>query len=82
MQLNELDEIQQDSLQQTTIIQQQRAIWHDKFIKKKLFKVCDWDFLFNSKYNYFQGKFTNYLLGSYEIQEVFDNGSVTLNTID
>jgi hypothetical protein len=39
MQLNELDEIQQDALQQTTLIQQQRTRWHDKFIKKKNSKL-------------------------------------------
>jgi hypothetical protein len=68
MQLNELDEIMVRCLTKTTLIQQQRARWHDKFIKKKLFKVGDWDFLFDSKYKYFQGKFTNHWLGPYEIQ--------------
>jgi hypothetical protein len=54
MQLNELDEIQKYSLQQTTPIQQKRERWHDKFIKKNLFKVGDWDFLFDSEYKYFK----------------------------
>ena len=35
-QINELDEMQQDAIQQTNLVQQQRAWWHDKFIKKKL----------------------------------------------
>jgi len=35
-QLNELDENHLVVVQQTYIIQQQRAKWHDKFIKKKL----------------------------------------------
>ena len=32
-QLNELDELRQDAIQRTTLVQQQRARWHDKFIK-------------------------------------------------
>jgi hypothetical protein len=35
--LNELDEACLVSLQRTTVIQQQRASWHDKHIKKKSF---------------------------------------------
>ena len=33
-----------------TILVQQRAQWHDKFIKKKQFKVGDWALLFDSKF--------------------------------
>ena len=36
-QINELDEMWQDVIQQTNLVQQQRARWHDKFIKKKQF---------------------------------------------
>ena len=35
LQINELDEIRQDALQRTMLIQNQRNKWHDKFIKKK-----------------------------------------------
>ena len=81
-QLNELDEVRQDALQQTTVVQQQRIKWHDKFIKNKEFQVGDWDLLFDSKFKDFKGKFTTHWLGPYEIQEVFDNGSVQIKTID
>ena len=37
LQLNELDEIRQDVIQHTILVQEQRARWHDKFIKKKKF---------------------------------------------
>lgn len=33
--INELDGMRQDVIQQTYFVQQQRAWWHDKFIKKK-----------------------------------------------
>ena len=35
--MNELDEIRLLALQHTTLIQQQRAKWHDAVIKKKTF---------------------------------------------
>lgn len=34
MQLNQLDEIRQQAVQHTLLIQQQRETWHDKFIKE------------------------------------------------
>jgi hypothetical protein len=41
-QINELDEIHQAAIQQTALVQQQRAKWHDEFIKKKKFREGDW----------------------------------------
>lgn len=57
-QLNELDEIRQESFQQTDLVQQQKATWHDKFIKKKEFAPGDWALLFDSRFKNFQGKLT------------------------
>ena len=37
-QINELDEIRQDAVQKTSIVQQQRTRWHDKYIKENKFK--------------------------------------------
>jgi hypothetical protein len=35
MQLNQLDEIRQAAIEHNTLIQQQRAHWHDKYIKEE-----------------------------------------------
>ena len=48
LQINELDDIRQDALQITMLIQNQRKTWHDKFIKQKQFNTGDWALLFNS----------------------------------
>ena len=56
-QLNELDEIRQEAVQRTSIVQQQRAKWHDKYVKEKRFQVEDWALLFDSEFKYFQRKF-------------------------
>jgi len=82
MQLNQLDEMRQAAVEHNTLIQQQRAHWHDKYIKKKQFKEGDWALLFDSKFKDFKAKFTTHWLGPYEIAEVYENGSVKLQTID
>ena len=81
-QLNELDEIKKDVVQRTSIVQQQRAKWHDKFIREKKFQVEDWALLFDSKFKDFQRKFQTHWLGPYEIEEVFNNRAVRIRTID
>lgn len=43
MQLNELDEIRQNAFHQTTLVKNHKSQWHDKFIKKKVFRPRDWD---------------------------------------
>jgi hypothetical protein len=48
LQLNELDEIRQDAIQQTILVQNQRRKWNDKYIKKKHFQPGDWALLFDS----------------------------------
>ena len=58
LQINVLDEIRQDALQITMLIQNQRKTWHDKFIKQKQFSTRYWALLFDYK---FQRKF-NYPL--------------------
>jgi len=55
-QLNELDEIRQEALQKTSLVQQQRSRWHDKYIKERKFHPGDWAVLFDSKFKNFQGK--------------------------
>jgi len=49
-QINELDEARLQDLQWTTIIQKQRAKWHENLIKKKTFQKGDWTLLYNSKF--------------------------------
>ena len=74
MQLNVLGEI--------ILVQNQRSKWHDKYIKKKHFQPGDWALLFNSKYKTFKGKIMTRWLGPYEVETIFDNGSVRIKTID
>lgn len=52
-QLNELDEKWLAVIQQTNIVQQQRAKWHDKFIKNKKVQKGDWALLYGSRFKDF-----------------------------
>jgi hypothetical protein len=81
-QINELDEARLSAVERMTVIQQQRTTWHDKHIKKKSFKKGDWALLYDSRFQDFPGKLQTWWLGPYEINEVHDNGTVTLSTID
>ena len=49
-QINELDEIRLSALQNTALIQQQRAKWHDALIKNKIFHEGDWALLYDSRF--------------------------------
>eukprot|EP00253_Pinus_taeda_P012991 PITA_12991 len=82
VELNQLDEHRQQGIEHTTLVQQQRMKWHDRFIKNKTFHKGDWALLFDSKFKDFKAKFTTHWLGPYEIEEIFDNGVVKIKTID
>jgi len=82
LQLNELDEIRQDAIQRTILVQNQLSKWHDKFIKKTHFQQGEWALLFDSRFKTFKGKLTTRWMGPCEIVTVFDNGSVKIKTID
>eukprot|EP00253_Pinus_taeda_P028752 PITA_28752 len=81
-QINELDETRLFALQNTSLIQHQRAKWHDALIKDKIFHEGDWALLYDSRFQDFPGKLQTHWLGPYEIQEFHDNGTLTLITID
>eukprot|EP00253_Pinus_taeda_P033712 PITA_33712 len=80
--LNELDEIRQEAILRTDLVQYQRAKWHDKYIKEKKFQEEDWELLFDSKFKDFKGKFQTHWHGPYDIDKVFSNGAVRIKTID
>ena len=69
-------------MQQTAIIQQKREKWHDNLIKKKMFQKGDWALLYDSILQDFLGKLQTIWLGPYDIQELHNNGTLTLTTID
>ena len=81
--MNELDENQLATVDQTVLIQQQRSNWHERFINKKVFCEGDWALLYDSTFKRdFKDKLYTIWLGPYLVDRVFDNGTVYLVTID
>ncbi|KAH9294677.1 hypothetical protein KI387_038265, partial [Taxus chinensis] len=71
-----------EAQQQTEILQHQWKTWHDAHIKKWIFHEGQWVLLFDSRYQQFKGKLHTCWLGPYQVNQVFDNGSVRLIPID
>jgi hypothetical protein len=82
LQLNEMNEIRKEELQRTTLIQEQRTKSHDKYLKKKNFQQGDWALFYDRRFKNFKGKLTTRWMGPYEIDIVYDNGSIKIKTID
>jgi hypothetical protein len=56
--------------------------WDDTYIKMNYFQSSDWDLLYDSRFKSFKGKLSTRWLGPYEVDTVYDNGSIKINTID
>ncbi|XP_057819044.2 uncharacterized protein LOC131032133 [Cryptomeria japonica] len=82
VQLHSLDELHQDALFHTEVIQKQRALWHDRHIRQRSFQPRDWALLYDSRFQDFKGKFHTRWLGPYEVEHVYDNSAIQLCTVD
>ena len=74
LQLQELQELQNESYQNTEIYKAKNKVFHEKHINRKTFHVHDKVWLYNSHLKLFPGKLRSRWDGTYEILEVFDNG--------
>ena len=55
---------------------------HDKFIRNKVFQSGDWALLYDSCFKDFKGNICTRWMGPYEVNVLFDKGTVRLFTID
>ncbi|XP_059070894.1 uncharacterized protein LOC131860869 [Cryptomeria japonica] len=81
-QLNSLDELCQDALLHTEIVQKQCTLWHDKYICQCSFQPRDWALLYDSQFQDFKGKSYTRWLGPYKVDHVYDSGVIQLSTMD
>ena len=56
--------------------------WHNKFIRNKVFQSGDWALLYDSRFKDFKGNLCSWWMEPYEMNAIFDNGTVRLVTID
>ena len=78
LQLQELQELQNESYQNTKIYKAKNKAFHDKHINRKTFHVHDKVWLYNSCIKLFLGKLRSRWNGPYEVLEALDNGSVLI----
>ena len=78
LQLQELQELRNESYQNAEIYKAKNKAFHDKHINKKTFHVHDKVWLYNSRLKLFPGELRSRWDGPYEILEVFDNGTVLI----
>jgi hypothetical protein len=83
MQLNELEELREDAYETSTDYKLKTKRLHDRKIKeKRQFKAGDKVLLFNSRLKLFPGKLKSRWTGPYVIAQVFEYGTVELQTKD
>jgi hypothetical protein len=56
--------------------------WHDRHIKRKIFKEGDLVLLYDSKFLQNPGKFIIHWLGPYEVKILIDVGSIQLKDLE
>ena len=78
LQIQELQELRNESYQNAEIYKAKSKAFHDKHINRKTFHVHDKVWLYNSRIKLFQEKLRSRWDGPYEILEVYDNGSVLI----
>ena len=78
LQIQELQELRNESYQNAEIYKAKNKAYHDKHINRKSFHVHDKVWLYNSRLRLFPGKLRSSWDGPYEILEVYDNGSVLI----
>nr|GEU45211.1 reverse transcriptase domain-containing protein [Tanacetum cinerariifolium] len=82
IQLNELNELRDQSYENSLIYKEKTKKLRDSKIKNRIFNVGDWALLFNSHLKIFSGKFKTRWLGPFTITKVFPYGTVELSQPD
>ena len=78
LQIQELQELRNESYQNAEIYKAKNKAYHDKHINRQSFHVHDKVWLYNSHLKLFPGKLRSWWDGPYEILEVYDNRSVLI----
>ena len=78
LQLNELEELQNDTYESSKIYKDQIKAYHDKFINQKIFEPNQKVWLYNSRLHLFLRKLPSWWNGPFIITQVFSHGTVEL----
>ena len=78
LQLQELQELYNESYQNVKIYKAKNKAFHEKHINRKTFHIHDKVWLYNSHLKLFPGKLHSRLDVPYEVLEAFNSGSVLI----
>ncbi|XP_038707278.1 uncharacterized protein LOC120002588 [Tripterygium wilfordii] len=76
LQLNELDELRNDSYKNAKIYNEKTKLFHDKHISRKVFEPGQKVLLYNASLRFFPGKLRSRWSGPYEVIKVLPYGSI------
>nr|GEW13398.1 reverse transcriptase domain-containing protein [Tanacetum cinerariifolium] len=79
LQLNELNELHDQTYKNSLIYKEKTKKLHDSKIKNRIFNVGDWVLLFNSRLKIFSGKLKTHWSRPFTITKVFPHGTVELS---
>ena len=80
LQLNELEELRNETYDNARIYKDKTKKWHDKRILRREFRAGDQVLLFNSRLRLFPGKLKSKWSGPYTVVSSTTFGAVTLRT--
>ena len=78
LQLNELEEMCNDSYEKAKIYKEKTKIWHDKHLIRKEFKVGDKVLIFNSRLKLFPGKLRSRWSGPVTVSSITPYGAIVV----
>ncbi|KAM1233353.1 hypothetical protein ACFX2J_003067 [Malus domestica] len=81
LQLNELEEIRNETYENARIYKEKTKAFHDKMIQGKTFSIGQKVLLFNSSLRLFPGKLRSKWIGPFVVTNVFPHGAVQVKSL-
>ncbi|CAN6721027.1 unnamed protein product [Malus baccata var. baccata] len=81
LQLNELEEIRNETYENVRIYKDKTKAFHDKMIRGKTFSIGQKVLLFNSRLRLFPGKLRSKWIGPFVVTNVFPHGAVQVKSL-
>ena len=78
LQLNEIEELRNDSYENTKILKAKTKAFHDSRISRKIFEVGQKVLLYNSRLHLFPGKLKSKWSGPFIVKHVYPYGAINI----
>ncbi|KAI3516249.1 hypothetical protein L1887_15160 [Cichorium endivia] len=81
LELQELEELRDDSYESSRLYKEKTKRLHDKYIKRKDFSVGQKVLLYDSRLKWFPGKLRSRWVGPFVVVHVFDHGAIEIRSM-